>query len=92
VTDKWVFQVSSPDSWPVVLNMIDHNIGVIGIRIVVIGPPIVPLFAHGTLRMEIEKRIKAGIEVVVCSFAMATAGLTGQTPPAWCLPNREFLI
>ncbi|MCW1300850.1 MAG: hypothetical protein OH335_05610 [Candidatus Parvarchaeota archaeon] len=79
--DKWVLQIINTENWEHVLTMIENNVGKKDIKIVAMGPAVVPLFASGSLRSTIEDQIRKGLKLEICSVSIKKAGLEKALPP-----------
>ncbi|MGC9213363.1 MAG: hypothetical protein ACP5F2_07885 [Athalassotoga sp.] len=79
--DKWVLQVINVENWEHVLTMVENSVGKRDIRIVALGPAVVPLFAQGSLRSAIEDLIGKGLKLEICSVSIKKAGLEKAIPP-----------
>jgi len=79
--DKWVLQIINVENWEHVFTMIENSIGKRDIKVVALGPAVVPLFAQGNLRSAVEDLISKGLKLEICSVSIKKAGLTSATPP-----------
>jgi intracellular sulfur oxidation DsrE/DsrF family protein len=79
--DKWVLQVINVENWEHALTMVENSIGKRDIKIVALGPVVVPLFAQGSLRSAIEDLIGKGLKLEICSVSTKKAGLEKALPP-----------
>ena len=63
------------------LTRIENSIDRQDIKVVALGPAVVPLFAQGSLRLSIEKFIGKGLKLEICSVSIKKAGLEKAQPP-----------
>jgi intracellular sulfur oxidation DsrE/DsrF family protein len=79
--EKWVLQVMNAGNWELVLHILDNGMDKFDLRVVAMGPAVVPLFAPGKVRSAIESYIGKGLKLEICSGGMKMAGLMDAIPP-----------
>jgi intracellular sulfur oxidation DsrE/DsrF family protein len=79
--DKWVLQVMNASNWDLVLHILENGMDNFDLRVVAMGPAVVPLFAPGKVRSTIEGHIRKGLKLEICSGGMKMAGLSDATLP-----------
>lgn len=79
--EKWVLQVMDAGNWELVLHILDNGMNKFDIRVVAMGPAVVPLFAPGKVRSAIESYIRKGLKLEIRSGGMKMAGFTDAIPP-----------
>ena len=62
-------------NWEHVLIMVSNNLGKLDLKVVALGPAVVPIFAPGKLRGTLQDAIDKGLSLEICSVSMAAAGL-----------------
>lgn len=83
--DKWILQVMDGQNWEHVLMMVSNNLGKLDLKVVALGPAVVPIFAPGKLRGVLQDAIDKGLSLEICSVSMASAGLSEATLPRGAL-------
>jgi intracellular sulfur oxidation DsrE/DsrF family protein len=79
--DKWVLQIINGENFEHILTMVENNVGKVDIKVVSMGPSIIPLFAFGKLRQKIEELIQKGLKLEICSVSIQKAGLEKALAP-----------
>ncbi|MCE5387901.1 MAG: hypothetical protein K0041_04900 [Acidithiobacillus sp.] len=79
--EKWVLQVMNGENWEHTMIMVNNSLGKREIKVVALGPAVVPIFAPGKLRSALQEAMNKGLQLEICSVSIEAAGLTGAKAP-----------